>query len=221
MKILMMGADVGKRHDPTAMAVSILEQRENDSGRPETHYNVPFLRRLLPLGQPYPQQADELVRLAEAALDRFKYLPGNDPYSNPQPRFYIDVTGVGDGMIDLVKPRLRNRFRLIPCRFVHGDKLGASDGEYRPGKSWFASRLQVLSEGRQIHISPENPEAEAVATELMNFDIEVDETTGIDRYGAMRPGTHDDMVCALGLACLIDPFRHQYTFTAPDHISAY
>lgn len=64
----------------------------------------------------------------------------------------------------------------------------------------------MLAESRQIHISPQNPEAEAVATELMDFDIDVDETSGKATYGAMRPGTHDDMVCALGLACLLDPF---------------
>jgi hypothetical protein len=205
-KIMMMGADIGKRHDPTAVAVAIVEQREDDLGREETHYVIPYLRRLLPLGQPYPQQAREVVRIAEAALDRLKHMYGVDPYLDPYVRFFMDVTGVGDGFIDLTKPLLGDNFHVIACRFVHGDKLGAATGEYRPGKSWFANRLQVLSEGRQIHISPENPEAEAVATELMDFDIEVDETTGIDRYGAMRPGTHDDMVCALGLACLIDPF---------------
>lgn len=202
---MILGADIGKRNDPTAIAVAILERRPNGGGREETHYNIPVLRRLLPLGQPYPQQAEEIIRIAMAALDRFKCLPGmygEEVY----PRFYLDVTGVGDGMVDLIRPRLEQTFHIIPCRFVHGDKLGAAMGEYRVGKSWFANRLQVLSEGRWIHISPENPEAEAAATELMDFDIEVDETTGLDQYGAMRPGTHDDMVCALGLACLIDPF---------------
>jgi hypothetical protein len=207
-KVLMVGCDVGKRHDPTAISVSLAEQRTNEAGREETHYVIPLLRRLLPLGQPYPQQAEELISIAEAVLGKFRYMPGVDLYGTPYPRFYIDVTGVGDGMVDLLKPRLSDKFHMMPCRFVHGDKLGSASGEYRPGKSWFASRLQVLSEGRLIHISPANPEAEAVANELMDFDINVDETTGIDRYGAMRPGTHDDMVCALGLSCLIDPFYY-------------
>jgi len=205
-KIMMLGADIGKRRDPTAVAVAIVEQRENgDGARKETHYSIPHLRRLLPLGQPYPQQAREVVRLAEAALDKFKNMPGVDP-NFKSVDFFMDVTGVGDGFVDLIKPFLRDKFHVVPCRFVHGDKLGKGIDEYRPGKSWFANRLQILSEGKQIHISPDNPEAEAVATELMDFDIEVDETTGIDRYGAMRPGTHDDMVSALGLACMTDPF---------------
>ena len=207
-KIMMLGVDIGKRNDPTAIAIAIVEPRINEAGRDEPHYSIPYLRRLLPLGQPYPQLAKEIIRIAEAALNRFRYMPGGvPPYTNHYVRFYLDVTGVGDGVVDLIKPLLRDKFHILPCRFIHGDKLAAKAGEYRPGKSWFANRLQVLSEGRQIHISPENPEAEAVAKELMDFDIDVDETTGIDRYGAMRPGTHDDMVCALGLACLINPFR--------------
>jgi hypothetical protein len=106
-----------------------------------------------------------------------------------------------------VKPELSGSFHILPCRFVHGDKLGASQGEYRVGKSWFANRLQVFSEGRRIHISPENPDAEVVSNELLDFDINIDETTGKDQYGAIRPGTHDDQVVALGLSMLIDPFK--------------
>jgi len=109
-------------------------------------------------------------------------------------------------MVDLIKPTLWQYFHVVPCRFTHGDNLGAAPGEYRVGKSWFANRLQVLSEGKLIHVSPDLPDAEAVATELLDFDINVDET-GKDTYGAMRPGTHDDLVCALGMSCLINPFR--------------
>jgi hypothetical protein len=215
---MILGADVGKRNDPSAIAVNIVESRVNlpDNLQPspyllenfrmdsETHYTLPYLKRL-PLEMPYPNQAEEFIRVANAALDKFKNKLGIS-IERSYFRFYIDVTGVGDGMIDLVKPVLRESFHILPCRFVHGDKLGAASGEYRVGKSWFANRLQVFSECRKIHISPDNPDAEVVANELLDFDIEVDESTGKDRYGAIRPGTHDDQVVALGLSCLIDPF---------------
>ena len=204
---MVIGVDIGKRHDPTAIAIAIAEQRKNmDDGREETHYSVPFLRRILPLGQPYPQQAREVLRVVGAGLDRFGSMRGANLESKSVD-FFMDVTGVGDGFVDLIKPSLSDEFHLVPCRFCHGDKLTKGTSEYVAGKSWFANRLQILSESRQIHISPANPEGDSVAEELMNFDIEVDETTGIDRYGAMRPGTHDDMVCALGFACLTDPFH--------------
>jgi hypothetical protein len=51
-----------------------------------------------------------------------------------------------------------------------------------------------------VHL-PNIPEARALADELLNFDIEVSEDGG-EKFGAMRPGTHDDMVVALALATL-------------------
>jgi hypothetical protein len=214
---LVIGIDVGKRHDPTALAVAMCEDREGDQdqGKHETHYVIPFLTRL-PLDMPYPQQARELIRLSEKAFTVFKAkLLQHNAYAEPYASLFPDVTGVGDGMVDLIKPELANHFHVVPCRFTHGDSLNSVPGEYRIGKSWFANRLQVLSEGKRIHISPDLPDAGAVATELLNFDIEVDETTGIDRYGAIRPGTHDDLVCALGMACLPDPFKGRIEFTIP------
>lgn len=110
---LMIGADIGKRNDPSAIAIAIAEKRSIED-RYETHYNIPYLRRLLPLGQPYPEQAKEIIRLSLAALDRFKHLPGIEHYSTPHVRFFMDVTGVGDGMVDLVKPVLRGQIHLVP-----------------------------------------------------------------------------------------------------------
>jgi len=122
---------------------------------------------------------------------------------------YVDVTGVGDAVVDMLNPGAKRIGKLHPCRFVAGDRLNKVNyKEYTIGKAHFASRLQGLSESHQIHISREIPEAEAVAAELMNFDIDVDEASGKATFGAMRPGTHDDMVCALGLACLIDPHKN-------------
>jgi hypothetical protein len=39
---------------------------------------------------------------------------------------------------------------------------------------------------------------------MLDFDIDVDELSGKATYGAIRPGTHDDMVTAIGLACLLE-----------------
>jgi hypothetical protein len=86
---------------------------------------------------------------------------------------------------------------------VAGDRFNDSSSEYLIGKAHFASRLQILAELKRIHL-PQIPEAQTLAQESLDFDIDVDETSGKATLGAIRPGTHDDLVCALGLACLKD-----------------
>jgi hypothetical protein len=80
--------------------------------------------------------------------------------------------------------------------------------EYQIGKAHFVSRLQVLSESKVVHLPNDYPEAQQLVQEMLDFDIDVDETSGKATFGAMRPGTHDDLVCALGLACLVDPRKN-------------
>ena len=56
---------------------------------------------------------------------------------------------------------------------------------------------------------PRTAEAEALARELLDYEIRVDQDAN-DRYGAFRVGSHDDLVTALGLACLVDSACVQY-----------
>jgi len=71
------------------------------------------------------------------------------------------------------------------------------------GKAWLVSRLQMLLQNGRLHL-PRTAEAEALARELLDYEIRVSEDAN-DRYGAFRVGTHDDLVTALGLAVQLDP----------------
>jgi hypothetical protein len=51
---------------------------------------------------------------------------------------------------------------------------------------------------------PETAEARALASELIDYEIRVDENAN-DRYGAFKVGKHDDLVTAIGLA--VQPVR--------------
>jgi len=203
MNELRIGIDIGKRHDPSAIMVVITEFREVE-GKKIAHYNVPLPKRL-ELDTPYPAQVEELTRICRGAVKRFNETKKSGFMKRP--RIFVDVTGVGDAVVDLLEPELKNVGILHPCRFVAGDRLseGKNARDYVIGKSHFVSRLQVLSESRVVHLPQNYPEAEQLAKEMLDFDIDVDEASGKATYGAIRPGTHDDMVCALGLACLLDP----------------
>ncbi len=58
--------------------------------------------------------------------------------------------------------------------------------------------MQALLQTKRLRL-PKNSDAEALAHELRNYEIRVDENAN-DRYGAFKVGTHDDLVTALGLA---------------------
>jgi len=194
-KTISVGIDIGKRHDPTAIVVAVAEKADG-----MTHYTIPFLRRL-PLDTGYPEQANMLAEYCRKAIEKFVREPR--VYVDRKPKIYADVTGVGDAVIDLLKPRVAPFASIRSCRFVSGDRFTKHGKEYSIGKAYFVGRLQVLAESKRIHL-PKIAEARQLAQEMLDFDIDIDDASGKVTYGAIRPGTHDDMVCAMGLACLVD-----------------
>lgn len=176
---IVIGVDIGQRSDPTAVAVVEAVARD---GR--THFLVRHLERL-PLGTPYPAVTARLRRIVERATEQAGALP----------KVFTDATGVGQPVTDLL--RAANLY-ITPVYFTHGDRRTIEAGEVRLGKAWLVSRLQVLLQDGRLHL-PRTAEAEALAKELLDYEIRVDQD-GNDRYGAFRVGTHDDLVTALGLA---------------------
>lgn len=176
---VVIGVDVGQRTDPTAVAV--VEAVDRD-GR--AHFLVRHLERL-PLGTPYPAVTARLRSIAEQVAER----------TGGVPSVYVDATGVGAPVVDLLRGA---GLSVTPVYFTHGDRRTREAGEVRLGKAWLVSRLQVLLQDGRLHL-PRTTEADALAKELLNYEIRVDQD-GNDRYGAFKVGTHDDLVTALGLA---------------------
>lgn len=210
MAIVTVGIDVGQKRDPTALVVAEIAERMGEIRHVpapgdvwhvcthrcqraiEVEYLVRFLERL-PLGLPYPKIVDRIV---EAVKRLHQYDPKADV------RLYVDCTGVGGPVVDLLRQRITDP--VVAVTIAAGEQLVPHrNSEARLGKAYLVSRLQVLLQNRQIRL-PETREAQALAQELMDFEIRVDRD-GTDRYGAMRAGQHDDLVIALGLATLYDP----------------
>ncbi len=212
-----IGVDVGQRSDPTAVcAVTIVRQPtgrmiwhdeeyhllfetcgERCVPETETIYTARFLERL-PLGTPYPAVAD---RLAEIAANLQARLP------NLLPSMYVDVTGVGRPVFDLLRAKITG-CRTIPVTFTHGHRFerDPETGEIRLGKAHLVSQLQALLQTTRIKL-PATDEARALARELETYEIRVDDDAH-DRYGAFKTGAHDDLVTALGLAVVDEPRRN-------------
>lgn len=191
---ISIGVDVGKQRDPTAVAVVESEWREVD-GRTEAHFNVRHLERL-PLGTPYPEVVERIARITDQVRAK----------SGERPMVFVDSTGVGGPVVDLLRERVQSGL-VVPVTFTAGDRRTESweDGFLRVslGKSLMVSRLQAMLGSGRLHL-PRTPEAGALTRELLNFELRVDQS-GHETSGAFRTGTHDDLVCALGLATQVDP----------------
>ncbi len=186
---LVIGVDIGQKRDPTAICVMESEERLEENDREVWHYLARFLQRL-PLGTPYPKVAKRIAEIAQAVIARTK----------EKPWVYVDATGVGQPIVDL----LREQYPYVtPVYFTHGDRRSLDNAGVKLGKAYLVSRLQALLQTGRIHL-PSTSEARALAEELLDYEIRVDERAN-DRYGAFRVGTHDDLVTALGLALQRSP----------------
>jgi hypothetical protein len=150
----------------------------------EYHLVVRFLERL-PIGTRFPEVAD---RLAEV-IKNLSVRAGS-------PKLYVDATGLGKPITDLVKSRVGVTVHAV--YFNHGDRRVAEWGEVKLGKAYLVSRLQTLLQSGRLHL-PKNEQSEILTAELLDYEIRVEEDAN-DRYGAFQVGTRDDLVTALGLA---------------------
>jgi Terminase RNaseH-like domain len=189
----LMGVDIGQKRDPTAICVAESEDRQ-DGFVAEEHFVVRHLERL-PLGTPYPEVARRVGAIAAGVWRR----------TGETPELYVDATGVGTPIVDLLREKAPSRQSIVAVYLTHGDRRTEDRAEgYRQvklGKAFLVSRLQALLKCKRVHL-PNTSEASALAQELLDYEIRVDENA-TDRYGAFRVGTHDDLVTALGLAVQI------------------
>lgn len=212
MKITV-GIDIGQKVDPTAIAVDQLDWRPRtnwlpkDGGLPlEDHHIIRHLERLK-LGTDYPTVAHKLAKIVHrldaliAAGTLRDYAGQLEPDDVAQVEVYIDATGVGLPVVDMMRSA---GVRVTGVYFTHGDRrvesVDAVSGEFKVtlGKAYMVSRLQALLQTRRIHLA-NTEEARALARELLDYEIRVDEN-GNDKEGAFKVGSHDDLVTALGLS---------------------
>jgi hypothetical protein len=194
---VQVGVDLGQRQDFTAVAVAEIEERGGTLERDEhgrewrkgstIHYNVRHLERL-PLGTSYPAVVERLVGIQKNLRERGAFLA-----------WFIDATGVGQPVVDLLR---QAGIQCTPVYLTSGDKAVREHGELRLPKSLLVSRLQVLLQSERVHL-PNTAESGALVTELLNFEIQVNEAAQAT-FGA-KVGSHDDLCVALGLSTWNEP----------------
>ena len=122
-----------------------------------------------------------------------------------RPQVFVDATGVGQPIVDLLRDSTRDAAHIWAVTFTHGDRrtLHRKARKITLGKAHLVCRLQSLLEGQRLHLAATR-EARALVDELLHYEIRIDDNAH-GRYGAFRVGAHDDLVTALGLAVQEDP----------------
>ncbi|SRR6266567_219336 len=219
---IQIGIDIGQLHDPTTLCVAECIQKPTGKHRwikrvpayldkqgqfhsaketdpvVKTEYFIRHITRL-PLGMSYPKVAEHIADLLCSPI-----------FARRRVNVLLDVTGVGRPVYDDLcsEAKLHEQARRIaikPITFTHGETYNAKTGLL--GKAFLVSRLQSLLQGERIH-APDTSEVKATIEELKVYEIKVNQD-GKDQYGAFKTGKHDDLVTALGLSCLEDPYGMQ------------
>ncbi len=187
--MVYIGVDIGQSQDPTAIVVADPVIRDN-----EIHYAIRFLKRL-PLGITYPTIIEEIIRI-------YQNIPEPKGEYLLQKQIWIDATGVGKPVVDLIRKNA-SYIKLHEVFITGGEAkniINPWTSVIKLPKAYLVSRLQVMLSCGRVHL-PKTEEALALQEELINYTIKVNENDNFE-FGAFKVGTHDDLVTALGLACL-------------------
>lgn len=198
----IVGLDLGQRNDFTA-AVVVEKVAERVVDPDATAVALSAARR----GLPVPSGVAWATTYAVRRLDRTRQVAYSTVADNvaallrtlPGAELVVDETGVGAGVVDLLKER---GLTPIPVTIHGGDTVFKTDGGFRVPKRDLASAVGLVLEQRRLTVPAALPHAETLRAELAGFRVKVS-LAGHDAYGAggeWREGQHDDLVLALALA---------------------
>jgi hypothetical protein len=187
--MFVIGLDLGQKQDYTAVAVVEKESLSGAASKP-----MLYLRHLerYSLGTPYGEQMDRVATLVEKVKKHINHI------RPPQPELIVDATGVGVGVVEMLKDR-GLRYRAVSITSGFSESRGG--GTYHVPKRNLVSRAVAPFEGRRLKIAKGMRLVPELVTELENFKVKVNTRTAYDSYEAWRESDHDDLVLALALAC--------------------
>src|SRR5579885_3369327 len=179
----IVSADLGQVSDYTAVAAV-----EVGGSAPDRTAFVGFLRRWR--GVSYP----ETVRRIKEVATRGELAEAD---------LVVDMTGVGRGVIDLVREALPGR-RVYGVTLTHGMRV--TDGHGRHDKNVpkrdvvVSAQVMIQANPKRLTIARELPDRTLLEDELANYRVKISEHLN-DLYAAARETDHDDLVIAVAQAC--------------------
>lgn len=228
MGVFTIGLDFGQEQDYTAVIVTEGELRRYVSQRDdfwEPYFRVHHIERM-PLGTPFAIPPTRTVKTTVSG--RVKEIATRlGKHARRRPWLYVDATGLGRPILEPLRVDL-DAF-LVPVVFTAGEKLvketdrpeaPATQGGFviggtrltgiKLGKGYMVSMLAGLLQSGRLKF-PAHAQARELKTlihELRNYRAQkTSEDSSHTSYGSFSTTIHDDLVTALGLACLREPPR--------------
>jgi hypothetical protein len=168
---LILGADIGQAVDPSAIAV--LEG-----------FDVRHVERV-PLGTSYPGVADRIAAVAKACTDI-----GTATLAT----IAVDATGVGRGVVDLLRER---GFEAIAATLTSGRHVRRSGSSLSIPRHAFFRPLEAAVEQNRLRVARGGcPGSESLAGEL----LAVRRSGVAAQLEARGPDHHGDLLVAIALA---------------------
>lgn len=196
--MITIGMDVGREHDPAALAV--LHSRDF---RPESHRPI---WKALDVGN--VALGTEYTQLAHTAAD----MAADFHHSGFPTVLAVDATGIGGAVVELARRR-RPEVHLAAVTISGGHVLSRTDEhDYTVGKHRLTEVLQVALEQGGLRL-PDTDGTHELHKQLANFS-RIATTQGYQRHVAATG--HDDLVLALELALWAgDTLHDEYAGASP------
>jgi hypothetical protein len=180
MGYVVVGLDLGKESDPTALAVvSVGGHDWHDHAR----LNLVHLERY-PLGTPYTSVADRV-----SALVRNPHL-----FS---PELVVDAGGVGGAVADILAAE---GVRFVPVTLTGGQRARYEGGSWRVPKAELVAALDVALTTGRLKVAQGLPLWPALREELLAFRRKIDLKTAHVSFEHHTASGHGDLVIATALA---------------------
>jgi hypothetical protein len=156
-----------------------------------------YLERL-PLGTSFERA--EIVRLVDRTIER---IDTDASSGGSTPHLWLDAGGVGLPVADELQVPLRSRrLRMASVELTSGEEF--KEDWWRPTihypKKALVSGVQTMLEWDRLRL-PSNEMGGGLAEELQSFEVRSIGEGGRMVYGAVRTGSHDDLVVAVALGC--------------------
>jgi hypothetical protein len=192
---IVLGLDLGKLHDPSALAVLEWDREPRVAFAPPPpppRYRIPTLHRW-PLGTAYTSIVADLTRWYRTQLP-----------AGTTPVLVVDATGVGEAVVEMVRTALAKagaRGGLVGVTITAGSAVTQTGtGRFRVAKKQLVSVVQVLLGTRRLQLAPDLPETPTLLRELGTFTVKITESAN-ESFESWRERDHDDLVLAVALAC--------------------
>jgi|SRR5215217_330424 len=203
-----VGLDLGQSADYTALAVVQVVKVAEQPGKISSSLHLRHLERY-PLRTPYTSIADGVAALMRSEqLNRDEYDPSRRRTARSTTQLYVDKTGVGAGVTDLLKAK---GLYFTPITIHGGEKVHREGWTYNVPKKDLVAALEVPFDTGTLKVAEGLKLWPTLKAELLNFRRKQNQKTAHISFEHWREGDHDDLVLACALACwgAMSPRRQQ------------